>query len=135
LNFQNAINKTQWSAEEQVAVLLTYIERQGSEEAFHHYLEEASEDPGEKMEEWIRRIQASIDQVSSLDMPRLEQSAMGADEASYFYAMASAIVEPDNSGEDYFDFVDDAEAWPSFIKQNFGEDWGRVAVLVKEYGY
>jgi len=42
MNFQDAVKKANWTLEQQVEVLLTYIERQSSDEAFHDYLGEAA---------------------------------------------------------------------------------------------
>ena len=136
MNFQEAIEKTQWTAEEQVAVLLTYIERQGSEEAFHHYLEEASEDPGVQASRWIDIIIADIDKVGEVDIERAKRSAEGEDETTYFYEMAQAIVEPSEIGEAYYDFMErDKDVWVAFIRGNIGAAWGEIAVLVNEFGY
>ena len=136
MNFQEAIAHAQWTAEEQVAVLLTYIERQGSEEAFHDYLEEASEDTGVQASRWIDIINIDIHNAGELDIARAKRSAEGEDETAYFYEMAQAIVEPSEIGEAYFDFMErDKDVWVAFIRGNISAEWAELAELVNEFGY
>jgi hypothetical protein len=55
------------------------------------------------------------------------------------YEKASrAIVEPEMDAryQDYADFIeDDTENWVSFIRNNLGSEWAKIAEIVKEDGY
>lgn len=137
MNFRDAVKKAGWTAEEQVAVLLAYIERQCSEEAFSDYLaEEATVPEGEVTEQWLKSIGNAISNYGSLDIARAVHSVDGDDDGAYFYEVAAAIVEPANCLESYYEFVDaKPENWVSLITSNFGEDWGQLAALVNEHGY
>jgi hypothetical protein len=58
------------------------------------------------------------------------------DNEDTFYTAAQYIVEPEGIEDDYYDFADtDPENWAGFIRSHFGEDWGRIAEIVNEYGY
>jgi hypothetical protein len=57
-----------------------------------------------------------------------------------FGSVASAIVEPlidnEEAEDEYFDFLENnSENWYQWIRQTFGEDWGKVAKVVAEEGY
>jgi hypothetical protein len=136
MNFQDAVKKANWTLEQQVEVLLTYIERQSSDEAFHDYLGEAAIPEGEATEQWLTAVGNAISNYGSLDIERAVHSVDGDDEGAYFYEVAAAIVEPANCPDSYYEFVDtNPENWVSLITNHFGENWGRLAALVNEHGY
>jgi hypothetical protein len=136
MNFQDAVKKAGWTAEAQVAVLLTYIDRQGSEEAFSDYLAEAAVPGDEATEQWLTAIGNAVSNYGSLDIARAIHSVDGDDDGAYFYEVAAAIVEPANCPDSYYEFVDtNPENWVSLITNHFGEHWGQLAALVNEHGY
>lgn len=56
-----------------------------------------------------------------------------------FNEVCAAIVEPnmrDTAFEAYCEFMEnDMDNWVSWISQTFGEDWGTLADIIRQYGY
>lgn len=127
--------------EVQVLLLLKFIASKCDIDEFTAFC--IKEAKGDQTEEWINCIRAAMSQLPELDVSRLPLPAdpfveidkeEEASRIEYLYEYASAIVEPDGSNQDYYDFVE-SDAWVQFILTHFGADWAKVAQYVEDNGY
>lgn len=137
MNFLEAVEQGKWSKDKQIEVLLTYIERQQSDAAFHNFLEE---ELGTPMEEWADAIREAVSEFPALNVDDLiakcnSQSMEERDETE-IYKLAAAIVEPNGKslGTSYQTFMESGN-WVAFIKLTYGDAWGKIAQYVHDNGY
>jgi hypothetical protein len=53
-----------------------------------------------------------------------------------FYKAASAIVEPLNVPDTYYEWMENKpDSWSGFISSTFGANWGQIAKIVNDFGY
>ena len=69
----------------------------------------------------------------------LNNESVSDDDMEIFNNACAAIVEPnmrDTAFEAYCEFMEnDMDNWVSWISQTFGEDWGTLADIIRQYGY
>lgn len=121
--------------EVQILLLLKFISKNCDLQKFTAFcVKEKSDDD---TQEWIDCISSSIRELGDPDIDLIP--ATDDEEASldYVYQYASAIVEPnglliEESG--YLAFQE-SDSWVSFITENFGDAWGKIADYVFVNGY
>jgi len=100
-------------------------------------------------EDWVNAITKGLLNLDDITLSKIEKLTNGEEstpEAQYLYnEFAGCIIEPsfelfdDNSGsieEEYHNFQEfQNDKWIAFIKQNFDENWGKLAEITSDYGY